>query len=193
MILLTAVLMGLAVGLLRAWIGKRKFQPIELKGLWLVILAFIPQFLAFNLPATRNTFPTAWIPYVLPGSQIFLLLFTWLNRYKPGFWLLGLGALLNFLVIAFNRGFMPLSPENAQKLIPDGVEVILTIGERIGFGKDILLPQTATKLWFLSDIFTLPEWLNYLLAFSIGDIFISTGAFWLLWSLGDPQYITSEV
>jgi hypothetical protein len=118
----------------------------------------------------------------------------WVNRKKPGMWLMGAGLFLNFIVIALNHGFMPLSPETAQKLIQPGVSVTLTIGERVGFGKDILLPIEETKLWFLSDIFLLPQWLNYRVAFSIGDILIGVGAFLFLWSLGgSSQHKLSEV
>lgn len=109
-------------------------------------------------------------------------------------WAMGIGLLLNFLVIVLNHGFMPLSPETAQKLIEPGVTVPLTIGERVEFGKDILLLTTNTKLWFLSDIFLVPQWLRYRAAFSIGDIFISVGAFLFLWSLGgSSQRESTEV
>ena len=61
------------------------------------------------------------------------------------------------------------------------------IGERVGFGKDILLTTAETKLWFLSDIFLLPKWTHYRAAFSAGDVLISVGAFLFLWSLGGPS------
>jgi hypothetical protein len=40
---------------------------------------------------------------------------------------------------------------------------------------------------FLSDYYTLPDWLHYPVAFSLGDVLIAVGAFWLLWSLGGPR------
>jgi hypothetical protein len=39
----------------------------------------------------------------------------------------------------------------------------------------------------------LPEFFRYPLAFSIGDILISVGAFCLLWKLGSPRYFIKEV
>jgi hypothetical protein len=193
MILLVAVALGFVCGLLRAKISGRPYQTVEIRHFWLVFVAFLPQFFAFSLPAARSTFPDSWIPAVLIGSQILLLLFIWLNRRLPGFWLLGLGLLANFLVISLNGGMMPLMPENAARLLPEGSPVLLQLGERVGFGKDILLEKAVTHLWFLGDVFMLPESFRYPLAFSIGDILISMGAFWLLWRLGSPRQISQEV
>jgi len=39
-------------------------------------------------------------------------------------------------------------------------------------------------MWFLSDRFMLPGWLQYPVAFSLGDVFIALGIVWLLWTLG---------
>ena len=193
MILLIAVALGLASGFLRAKLSGRPYQSVEVRYVWLVFAAYLPQFFAFYLPATRTTFPDSWVPVVLIGSQILLLLFTWLNRKLPGFWLLGLGLLANFLVISLNGGLMPLMPENAARLLPAGSPVSLQLGERVGFGKDILLEKADTRLWLLGDVFLLPEIFRYPLAFSIGDILISTGAFWPLWKLGSPRQLSQEV
>lgn len=184
MVLLVAVVAGLLAGWLRSRLRHSTYQVVDLRSVWIVFLAFIPQLLAFSIPATREYIPDSWIPFILLGSQALLFIFVWENREKPGLWLLGIGLLLNFLVIALNGGFMPLSPEKAQHLIPPGVTVDLVLGERVGYGKDILLPTAETTLWFLSDIFLLPSWINYRVAFSLGDILISAGAFYFLWSLG---------
>jgi Family of unknown function (DUF5317) len=186
MILLFAVLIGLLAGLLRARVGKRVYKSFSLKGIWLVFLAYLPQFFAFNLTATRVNMPDSWIPPILISSQILLLVFVWINRTQSGFLLLGLGLLFNFLVISSNGGMMPISPETANQLIEPGTAVILKIDQRVGTGKDILLQPEDTNLSFLSDLFTLPKWIPYRLAYSIGDILISMGAFWLLWQLGGP-------
>jgi hypothetical protein len=193
MILLVAVALGFTFGFLRARLSGRPYQAVEVRHVWLVLVAYLPQFFAFYLPATRSSFPKNWVPVVLVGSQILLLLFVWLNRRLPGFWLLGLGLFANLLVISFNGGLMPLMPQNAARLIPAGSPVSLQLGERVGFGKDILLEKANTRLWFLGDVFMLPGGFNYPLAFSIGDILISTGAFWLLWKLGSPRLISKEV
>jgi len=193
MILLIAVALGLTCGFLRARLSHRAYQSVEVRHPWLVLAAYLPQFFAFYLPATRVAFPSDWVPAVLVGSQFLLLIFAWLNRRLPGLWLLGSGLFANLLVISLNGGLMPLIPENAARLLPAGSPVILELGKQVGFGKDILLEKAATRLWFLGDVFMLPEVLRYPLAFSIGDILISMGAFWLLWKLGGPHHLTEEV
>jgi len=84
---------------------------------------------------------------------------------------------------------MPISPQMVQKLIPDAPQGSWHLGERLGYSKDIVLQPEATRLWFLSDRFSLPEYLNYQVAFSLGDIFIFTGIVLLLWSLGGKQRV----
>ncbi len=193
MILLVAVASGLVCGFLRARLSNRPFVAVEVRHAWLVLIAYLPQFFAFYLPATRSVFPSDWVSVALIGSQFLLLLFAWLNRRLPGFWLLGLGLLANLLVISLNGGLMPLMPENAARLIPQGSPVVLRLGERVGFGKDILLEKAAARLWFLGDVFMLPDFFRYPLAFSIGDILISMGAFWLLWDMGSSRHLIKEV
>ncbi len=193
MVLLVSVVLGLTGGFLRAKLNSRKYQAVDIRFVGLVFLAYIPQFLAFHLPATRSRIPDGWIPFIQIGSQAILLVFAWMNRKLPGFWLLALGLLANFMAIVLNGGMMPLQPQVARQLVLPGSESMLKEGYRVGFGKDILLSREDTKLWFLGDIFLLPSFFNYPLAFSIGDILISTGAFWLLWQLGGPRRHTQEV
>jgi hypothetical protein len=187
MILLVAVVAGFVAALIRSWIRHEKFMSLNIHGAWLVFAAFLPQYLAMSLQVTRERMPNSWMPYILVGSQLLLIVFVWLNRKQSGMWVMGVGLLMNFLVMILNHGFMPLSPETAQQLIEPGIQVSLTIGERVGFGKDILLTTAETKLWFLSDIFLLPKWTHYRAAFSAGDVLISVGAFLFLWSLGGPS------
>lgn len=164
--------------------ARRSYEVPHLRWAWLVLVAFLPQFFAFLLPATRAAFPTAWIPAALVGSQAFLLVFAVANARRPGFWLLGLGLALNLAVILLNGGMMPISPETIQRLYPDGAVGAWQIGQRLGVGKDIVLPEAQTHLWLLSDHFTLPSWFSYRVAFSPGDVLISIGAFWLMIAFG---------
>jgi hypothetical protein len=112
------------------------------------------------------------------------LVFAWLNRKQPGFWLLGGGLFLNFIVILSNGGFMPITPEAVRKIYQEAPETSWQIGNRLGNGKDIVLPAAATRLWFLSDRFLITSWTFTRVAFSLGDVLIALGAFWLLWGLG---------
>jgi hypothetical protein len=123
----------------------------------------------------------------LVGSQALLIVFAAANWRKPGFWALGLGLILNFLVIVLNGGLMPISPHLLERYLGPSSTGLWQVGERMGYSKDIILPISETRLWWLSDRFTLPEWSPYKVAFSVGDIIIGLGAFLLFWSLGGPE------
>jgi hypothetical protein len=188
MILLVAVVAGLAAGLLRARIQRRSYQVPEFKWFWLAFLALLPQWLAFGLPVTRSILNIEWAATALIGSQVILLGFAWINRTQPGFWLLGIGLMMNLAVIALNGGLMPIPPEAVAHLAKANPELVWQVGERLGTGKDIVLNAEATKLWFLSDRFILlPGGLGFQVVYSLGDIFIAFGALWLLWRLGGPR------
>ena len=78
--------------------------------------------------------------------------------------------MLNLFVILLNGGMMPISPETIQHLYPNASPGAWQIGQRLGVGKDIVLTISETRLWFLSDRFTLPDWIPYRVAFSLGDV-----------------------
>ncbi|MDO9349321.1 MAG: DUF5317 domain-containing protein [Anaerolineales bacterium] len=186
MILLIALLAGWLSGLAYAHWQKRSYQTPRISFIWLAFVAFVPQALAFYLPATRARIPDAWAAASLIASQVLLLLFAWVNRKLAGMWLLILGLVLNLVVIASNGGFMPISPETAARLVPVAVVQAIQPGHRLGFSKDILLLTEDTRLVWLSDRFLLPAWFFYQVAFSLGDIFIACGIFWLLMRQGIP-------
>ena len=178
MILLVAIAAGLLVGLLVAWRTRTNWQPPSFKHGWLIVVGFLPQVLAFFLPATRSVFPD-WLAAVsLVGSQVILLVFCLLNRNLPGIFLINIGLGLNLIVILANGGFMPLPIETAAYLVPQETLARIESGSRIATGsKDILLPTNEIILPWLSDRFFMP-FSEYV--FSFGDVMIAIGAFWLL-------------
>ena len=175
MILLAALIAGLLVGMGWALWRGLPYQPPPLKYLWLVFVAFLPQFLAFYLSGNRQNISG----FLLPFSQTLLLAFAWLNRRQPGMLILLLGTALNFTVIASNRGFMPISPQTASHLVSQEVLENIQPGDRFGT-KDILLLPQDTRFEWLADRFLPPAWSAYQVAFSLGDVLIAIGIFWLL-------------
>ncbi len=185
MILLLAVAIGLTAGMLRARFGRRPYRAYELEAIGLVVLAVVPQLLAFHISSTAARIPDGVASAILVSSQFLLLGFVWLNRQKPGFWLLGLGLALNLIVILLNGGWMPIAPETVKQITSSGRH--WQLGDRFGLSKDVLMSPDATRLWWLSDRFLFPESLGWRVAFSLGDVFLATGVFWLLWSQGGAR------
>lgn len=179
MILLAAVALGLAVGLGMARLRRRPYQPPDLRHLWLVFLAFLPQFAILYIPGLRRQVSDGWAGILLTTSQFLLLGFAWLNRKQPGMSALLAGAALNFLVMTANGGFMPISPQTASRLVPIEILEEIPAGNRFGV-KDILLEPADTRFEILADRFLPPAWSAYQVAFSLGDVFLAAGVFWLL-------------
>ncbi len=179
MILLVALLLGLLVGVGRARWQHRPYRAPEFRHLWLAVVAFVPQLIIAYLPATRDVLPD-WLAEVLVlASLIMFLAFVWFNRTVPGMPILFAGMALNLVVMASNGGWMPISPEIARHLPGGGTLGPANLGDRFG-GKDVLLLPQDTRLPFLSDRFLLPDWSPYRVAFSLGDILIAVGGFWIL-------------
>jgi hypothetical protein len=186
MVLILAIAVGWIAGLIRSWIRGNPYRVPEFSNVWLVLAAVIPQLLVFQIPFTAGWFSDSWAVVILVCSQLLLLVFIWLNRDKVGIKILGLGLLLNLVVILLNRGLMPIAPETAQSLFPDVPVSAWHIGSRPGRSKNIILPAGDTRLAWLSDSILLPGWFPWTRALSPGDLLIALGVFWLL-ALEPPE------
>jgi hypothetical protein len=151
------------------------------RALWLVFVGFLPQMASFYLPATRRLLPDEFASASLVISQAMLLGFAILNVRLPGMPVLLAGLMMNLAVIVANGGWMPLSLDAASKLVDPSTLNKLQIGERISSAsKDILLPETDIIFPWLADRFVPPSFVSYRFAFSLGDVFIAIGAYWML-------------
>lgn len=165
------LLIGMALGLLAGWGWAIKnrvpYEAPVLSHLWLVPVAFLLQIWEQSRGAP------------LIASQLLFLGFAFINHIHFGMKFLLFGAALNFMVMAANGGFMPISYETAGVLFPEKNLLDFPAGTLFG-AKDILLPPEATRFEWLADRFLPPAWFPYQVAFSLGDVFIAAGAFWLL-------------
>ncbi len=119
-------------------------------------------------------------------SYVALGVLLWLNRGAAGAEIIGLGLALNFLVIAANGGYMPVSPE---ALLAKGQSELaaLPAGTILAGSKDILPGRADTRLWILSDIITVPWLPLWQRAFSIGDVVLAAGLFVLVQAAMLPE------
>ena len=186
MILLIALAAGLAAGVVLARWRGHSYQPPELRVSWLAFLAFLPQFILLYLPYFRIRVSDQVSAACLLASLLIFLGFAWVNRGLPGMSILLIGLALNLTVMAANGGFMPISPQTASQLVPDGALLDFQSGDRFGV-KDIYLPPLETRFEWLADRFLTPAWFSYRAAFSLGDVFIAIGAFGLLAWTGLPE------
>lgn len=173
--LVGAVLVALPLG------GKLgRLAHLRLKLGWVMILALALQFYATYFPAARGTIEFQMGGALLIGSYVLLLVAVWCNRGLRGMRIVGLGLLMNLLVIVANGGYMPMSPEALAQVGIKTVSRGAEIGARIVNSKDILLTPVDTRLWFLSDVFVVPRPWPVRFAFSAGDILIALGGFVLV-------------
>ncbi len=187
MILLIAVIIGLAGTLVRARLTHRTLKLPHLNWEWLVFIAVLPQLLVFQIPYSARLVPEEIIPAVQILSMAGLVVFAFINLLKPGFGALCIGLACNFIVIVVNGGWMPISIETLHRMSPSRPEDIWMIGSRLGFTKDRIMAASDINLIWLTDRFTLPQGFPQNVAFSVGDIFIAFGVIFLLWSLSRKE------
>lgn len=101
--------------------------------------------------------------------------FLWQNRHHPGFLLIIAGVLMNFVVMALNGGRMPVSEAAAMVIDPHYIDVL----KNGIYAKHVLLTEN-TVLPLLADIIPLSSPYPRSRVISIGDIFMSIGAFYFI-------------
>lgn len=165
MLLLYAIAIGLLLGLVTggrvsALAGQPiRWWPIALGGLFFQLVLFSP--------AVADVIGDAG-PLLYVGSTGLVLVALAANVRLAGFWLIGLGAVLNLAAIVANGGYMPASPEALAAL--HGVAALPTEAY-----SNSAVATGQTSLALLGDIFYLPRPFPLANVFSIGDVLIGIG------------------
>jgi hypothetical protein len=170
MLLVYAVAIGIIVGL--ATRGRASALGSVHIRLWPVALAGLSfQLLLFSSPLAASVGPWGPSLYVASTTLVFISLIV--NLRQPGFWLIIVGAFLNFAAIVANGGYMPASPDAVAAL--QGVASLPATDFT-----NSALATSSTTLGFLGDIFVLPRPLPLANVFSIGDLLIGIGGAWFV-------------
>ncbi|MBM4430588.1 MAG: hypothetical protein FJ026_09630 [Chloroflexi bacterium] len=180
MILAVSIVVSLAVALLR---GGRFSSLLRLPLRWglLAVAAFAVQaFFIYQSSGRKEIGIWRWQEVLFVGSHALLLLTVWANRHLAGVTWIGLGLLFNLVVMVANGGWMPITAEALTQVGHTSLVDSLDPGTRVASSKSIILPRQETRLWILSDVLILARPFPVPSAFSIGDVLIATGVFFLL-------------
>ena len=136
---------------------------VRFRQMWLLVAALALQVLIISVIPTA---PAVILAALHIGTYLLAACFLMANRSIPGLLIVGVGAAMNLLAIAANRGVMPASRAAL---------------ERAAMLEE--MPRTFTnsaavsrpELGFLGDIFAVPDALPFANVFSVGDVFIVLG------------------
>lgn len=142
------------------------FTDIRLRLWWLLPLGFAMQAVTEFFPSGASWSHPVGVGLVL-ASYGPLLALAALNRDMPGMWLVGVGVLMNFTVIAANSG-MPVLTEAA--LVAGGFNDSVTL---VTDFKHVVMGPTS-NLTFLGDVIPLRIF-GQGQVISLGDVFLAVG------------------
>jgi hypothetical protein len=179
--ILIALCFALLLGLVVAGGRVSNLGAVQVRWGWLAPLAFAMQAYLIFFPADRAGGLLSARSLLLTASLMLLLVVVWQNRHLRGVKLIGLGLLLNFLVMAVNGGFMPIAPDTLAQIGYDGNASQLETGYIVGRTKNVVVEPGEASLWFLSDIMVVPRPFPLPTALSVGDLLIVVGVFVFLW------------
>jgi hypothetical protein len=178
--ILIALCFALLLGLVAVGGRVSNLATVEVKWGWLAPLAFLMQAYLIFFPADRTGGLLSARSLLLIVSLILLLAMILQNRHFGGVKLIGLGLLLNFMVMALNGGFMPITPEALTQIGYDGNASQLDTGYIVGRTKNVVVEPGEGYVWFLSDIMVVPRPFPIPTALSLGDVLIVAGVFFFL-------------
>lgn len=178
--ILVALCLVFLLGLMAAGGRVSNLAQIKVKRGWLAPLAFLIQAYLIFIPAETGGGLLSTRSLILIFSNCLVFLVIWHNRQLPGLKLVGLGLLLNFLVIVLNGGFMPITPDTLVQIGHDSYAPRLETGYRVALTKNIVMEPGEARLWFLSDILVIPRPFPIPSAVSVGDLLIVVGVFFFL-------------
>jgi hypothetical protein len=142
-----------------------RLAALRWRAPWLLPLALVTQVVVLEVPGLPETAAEAAHVATYGLAAAFVVV----NRQVAGLWLVALGAACNGVVIALNGGTLPASP---TAMAAAGIE---TGDAFVNSG-----PVDGAVLGWLGDVFAVPEPFPLANVFSVGDVLIVAGAFWVV-------------
>jgi hypothetical protein len=178
--ILIALCIALLLGLILVGGRVSNLASVNVKSGWLAPVAFLMQAYLVFFPAERAGEVLDPRSLLLVASHVLLFVVIWQNRHLSGIKVIGLGLLLNFVVMIVNGGFMPITPETLVRIGYDGNASQLETGYIVGRTKNVVVEPGEAALWFLSDIMVIPRPFPIPTALSVGDLLIVMGVAFFL-------------
>jgi hypothetical protein len=172
MIILVVLLASLALAIVRR--GKiSNLGLLNIRWSGLIFIGLLIQLFIFQ-PFWQDRDETralTQIAYLVSLTLLSLALLA--NLRLPGLAIISLGFCLNFIAIVLNGGYMPASPAAIAVSGLSQIDPGQAANNSIGAGPD-------TRVAFLTDIFAIPSLFIFHNVFSIGDVLIAVGGFYLI-------------
>ena len=171
--LVLVLVVSLAVALVRGGRLSRLSELTSLQKWELIFGAFAIQYVLAILGHKGSATLVSVGPLLHVISYVILLIVVWYNRHLNGFFIIGLGIFLNFVVILANGGSMPVSVEGA---IRAGLQDMLPLLRSETYVLHSVLTE-QTRLKFLADVIVLPPPYPRPKVLSLGDVVMAVGLF----------------
>lgn len=172
--LIESIVIGIAVGYFRR--GKlSRLANLHLKAPYLLFLAvIIESILNYSLINHNDIILPGYSFLAIMIQYLLVFVFICLNLDRPYIQLIGIGILLNFIVIAANYGSMPVSAQILDLASPTKKMGLLREGKFYSYK----LIEPGVLLWFLGDTIRISFPLRQFI--SLGDIILSAGVLMLI-------------
>ena len=169
----------LIISLIIAFLRRGKFKrlaEIDLRRIELIIISFSIQYVLVRAGESGANWVEKWGVYLYVFSYILLLLSIWYNRHIREMLIFGGGIFINFVVIIFNGGHMPVSLLALKRA---RMEYVLPLLQSKSYIIHTLM-DSKTRLKFLADVIPLPPPYPRPKVLSVGDVIMGIGVFFLI-------------
>jgi hypothetical protein len=176
MLYFAAIISGVIFGLLARGKISNLFE-LKFEKAWIIMLALFIQVAAQVLSLKGVEFAIRYSLFIQGIMFCMVIVCLWYNRRYIGVWFIGLGCILNALVMMLNDGKMPISYNALAK-----ADLLWTLDSfRAGADGRHTIVNEATRLPLLADTMHPPFFFDYFMkVVSIGDLIVIWGLFLLV-------------